>query len=116
MVADRVEGMLVVLGSVLSMMIGFVLGLLVRNSPGAIVGYFVISFVMPGLTELLASTQEWFGDARGWVDLNYAQGALFQFDGGLAAREWEYLAVTHVAWLVVPLLIALWFVRRSEVK
>ena len=38
---------LIVLGSVLGMVFGFMLGVLVRNSAGAIVAYFVYSFVLP---------------------------------------------------------------------
>ena len=40
---------LVVLGSVLGMLFGFMLGVLIRNSAGAIVAYFVYSLVLPPL-------------------------------------------------------------------
>ena len=44
----------IVLGNVLGLLIGFMLGVLIRNSAGAIVGYFVYSFVLPTLSALLA--------------------------------------------------------------
>ncbi len=95
-------------------MIGFMLGLLFRNSAGAIVGYFVFSFVMPGLLALLASTQEWFRDLQPWVDFKYAQGAMFE--GSLTGEQWANLGVTSVIWLVIPLIVGVTLVMRSEVK
>ncbi len=39
----------IVLANELGMLLGFALGLLFRNSPAAIVGYFVVNLVLPGL-------------------------------------------------------------------
>ena len=44
----------VVLANVLVLLVGFMLGVVIRNSAGAIVAYFLYSFVMPTLTDLLA--------------------------------------------------------------
>jgi ABC-2 type transport system permease protein len=104
----------IVLGNVLGLLIGFMLGLLIRSSPGAIVAYFVFSFVLPTLSSLLAENAAWFHDKQPWVDFNYAQSALF--DGGLSGQEWANLAVTSVIWLIVPLLLGIRLVLRSEVK
>ena len=68
---------LIVLGSVLGMLFGFMLGLLIRNSAGAIVTYFVYTLVLPPLLGLLAANQKWFADLQPWVDYNYAQTPLF---------------------------------------
>jgi ABC-2 type transport system permease protein len=105
---------LIVLGNVMGMLTGFVLGVLVRNSAGAIVGYFVYAFVVPTLTSLLAQSQEWFRHLQPWVDPNFSQSALY--DGPLSATEWAHLAVTTTVWLVVPLAIGLRLLMRSEVK
>lgn len=104
----------IILGNLLGMAVGFMLGVLIRNSPGAIVAYFVYSLVLPTITSVLAETQEWFADKQPWVDFNYAQGALF--DGDMGGQEWAQLAVTGLFWLVIPLCIGLWSVLRSEVK
>jgi len=111
-----VDGLNIVLGNVLGMLIGFMLGVLLRNSPGAIVGYMIYAFVLTGLTELLASSQTWYADIRGWVDVNYAESFLFSFDGGLTAQQWAHLGVTHLLWLVLPLAIGLRLLLRSEIK
>jgi ABC-2 type transport system permease protein len=104
----------IVLGNVLGLLIGFMLGVLIRNSPGAIVAYFIYSLVLPTIFGILASTATWFRDLQPWVDFNYAQSALF--NGDLTGEQWANLGVTGVIWLVIPLIIGVWAVLRSEVK
>ena len=100
--------------NVLGLLMGFMLGVLIRNSAGAIVAYFVYSLVLPSLSEVLAASQSWWGDLRPWVDFNYTQS--FLFEGGFTGEQWANLAVSGGLWLVVPLTIGLWAVLRSEVK
>ena len=105
----------IILFNILNMMIGFMLGVLIRNSAGAIVAYFVYSFVLPTLSMVLAASQGWFKDIQSWVDFNWAQGALT--DGGsMTTDQWAQLGVTGVFWLVIPLAIGVRMVLRSEVK
>jgi ABC-2 type transport system permease protein len=102
------------LGQTLLLLVGFVLGALIRNSSGAIVAYMLYGFVTPGLLAFLAFTQDWLADARPWVDAKYNQEALLR--GDLTGDGWSHLAVTSVVWLVVPMAIAVVNVLRSEVK
>ena len=111
---SAVELAYIVLANVLGMLVGFMLGVLFRNSAGAIVGYFVYGFVLPPLSMLLAASQGWFEKAQPWVDFNYAQGNLF--NGSMSSEAWAQLGVTGLVWLVVPLAVGLWSVLRSEVK
>jgi ABC-2 type transport system permease protein len=104
----------IVLGSVLGMLLGFTLGVLIRNSAGAIVAYFVYTLVLPPLLGLLAMNQEWFRDLQPWVDYQYAQSPLFE--GSVSAQQWQHLAVAGGLWLLLPLVVGLVLVRRSEVK
>ncbi len=104
----------IVLANVLGMLIGFTLGVVIRNSAGAIVGYFVFTLVLPTLSGLLAANAAWWKDAQAWVDFNFAQGALF--NGDLVARDWAHLATASVIWLVIPLAVGLKLLLRSEVK
>jgi ABC-2 type transport system permease protein len=104
----------IILANVLGMLVGFMLGVLIRNSAGAIVGYFVYSFLLPTLTMLLASSQQWFRDLQPWVDFNYAQSALF--NETMTGEQWGQLGVTAAGWLLIPTVIGLWMVMRSEVK
>ncbi len=105
----------ILLGNLVGMAIGFTLGVVLRNSSAAIVGYFVVSFVMPGILVLLAQVRDWFGDLQPWIDWNDTQVALFE-NGTDTAREWAMLASTTAIWIVLPLVIGLHFLRRSEVK
>jgi ABC-2 type transport system permease protein len=105
---------LIILGSVLGMLFGFTLGLVIRNSAGAIVTYFVYTLVLPPLLGLLGANQKWFADLQPWVDYTYAQRPLF--DGGLSGQQWQHLAVTGGLWFLLPLAIGLLIVRRAEVK
>ncbi len=106
--------LLIVLGSVLGMLFGFMLGLVIRNSAGAIVTYFVYTLVLPPLLGLLASTQHWFANLQPWVDYNFAQRPLF--DGSLSGQQWQHLGVSAVLWFVLPMAAGLFIVRRAEVK
>ena len=102
------------LGQTLLLLVGFVLGALIRNSSGAIVAYMIYGFVAPGLLAFLAFNQAWFADARPWLDPKYNQDGLLR--GDLTGDQWSHLAVTTVVWLVVPMVVAVVNVLRSEVK
>jgi ABC-2 type transport system permease protein len=104
----------IVFANVLGLLVGFMLGVLIRNSAGAIVGYFVYSFVLPTLSAVLAASQQWFRDLQPWVDFNYAQSALF--NGSLTGEQWAHLGVTALVWLVVPIVVGVRLVMRAEVK
>jgi hypothetical protein len=104
----------VTLSNVLLMLVGFTFGVLIRNSPGAIVAYFVYAFVAPPLLAALAYHQSWFHDAQPWVDPNHAQNALLH--GAFTGEQWTQLAVTTTIWLLLPLAAGIRAVLRTEVK
>ncbi len=108
------EFALIVLGSVLGMLFGFMLGVVIRNSPGAIVSYFVYTLVLPPLLGVLAVHQQWFADLQPWVDYGYAQIPLF--GGVMTSEHWQQLAVSGTIWFLIPLAVGLALIRRSEVK
>jgi ABC-type transport system involved in multi-copper enzyme maturation permease subunit len=108
------EGGNIVLGSLLCLLTGTMLGMLIRSSAGALVAYFVYSLLLPTVAGILASSQEWFRELQPWVDLNYAQAALFE--GTLSAEQWANVAVTATTWLVLPAILGLRLVMKSEVK
>jgi ABC-type transport system involved in multi-copper enzyme maturation permease subunit len=105
-----------VLGMVLSLLIGFMLGVLIRASIGAIVAYFIYTFLLPTIFSLLATSQQWFHDLQPWIDIQFAQSGLFVFDKSLTADQWANIGVTGLVWLVIPLLVGLRLVMRTEVK
>jgi ABC-2 type transport system permease protein len=105
----------IVLGNLVGMAIGFTLGVVLRNSAAAIVGYFVVSLVLPGILVLLAEVRSWFADLQPWIDWNYTQVELFE-GGTDTVREWAMLGSTTAIWIALPLVVGLLFLRRSEVK
>jgi len=104
----------IILANILGLMVGFMLGVLIRNSAGAIVAYFVYSFVIPGIFGFLAATQGWFEKIQPWIDFNDAQTPLF--DGGPSGEQWAQIGVSGMIWFVIPLAVGVWAVLRSEVK
>ena len=63
---------------------------------------------------LLALHQEWFAVVRPWVDPDHAQKALLM--GVPSGDVWAHLAVTTAVWLLLPALIGMRNLLRSEVK
>lgn len=104
----------IILANVLGLMVGFMLGVLIRNTPGAIVAYFVYSFVLPGIFGALAAYQHWFEKIQPWVDFKFALTKLY--NGGPSVEQWGQIGVSAIPWLILPLAFGLWAVLRSEVK
>ncbi len=100
--------------NVLGLLTGFTLGVLIRNSAGAIVGYFVYALLLPTVTNLLAESQEWFRDVQPWVNFQWNQQSLFE--AGFTGQQWVQLAITATAWLILPMAFGVWRVLRSEIK
>ena len=105
---------LIVLGNLIGMLMGFMLGTVIRSSPAAIVAYFVYALVLPGALGALAAFQQWFADLQPWVDVNYATIPLFE--GDVTGENWLQLAITTTVWLWIPLAVGLRAVLRAEVK
>ena len=108
------EGANIVLGSLLCLLTGTMLGMLFRSSVGALVGYFLYAFVLPSLYGVLTSSVDWFPDVRPWIDLNLAES--FLFEGQVTGEQWANLAVTAGLWIILPALVGLRLVMKSEVK
>ena len=104
----------IVLGSLISLLLGTTLGILFRSSSVAIAAYFVVAFLLPTVFGLLATNEAGFRDTQRWVDLNYAQA--FLFEGTMSGEQWARLGVAVTLWLVVPAALGLRLVLRSEVK
>lgn len=98
----------------IGMLMAFMLGALFRSSAAAVVGYFVYELVLPGVSQALASAQPWWHSNAAWFDLRSATIPLF--DTGMTAHQWAQLGVATTIWLVIPMVIALRLVLRSEVK
>ena len=108
------EFALIILANVLGLLVGFMLGVVIRSSAGAVVAYFVYSLLLPTASSALASTQEWWRENGAWLDFNYASSGLF--NEHMTSEQWAQLATSGMLWLVIPLAIGVRLVLRSEVK
>lgn len=104
----------IVLGSLLCLLTGTMLGMLLRSSAAALVAYFVLTLVLPTIAGILAANQAGFADVQPWVDANLARS--FLFEGEPDGEQWAQIASTAGIWLVLPALLGLRLVLRSEVK
>jgi ABC-2 type transport system permease protein len=98
----------------MAMLGGFALACMLLNTPAAIVVFFVYKWVLPGILALGAALMAWFNDLAPWIDFQAAQGELY--NAPLTSAQWGHLVVSGFIWLVVPLVIGLWRIRRAEVK
>lgn len=103
-----------VLTMLITMLVGFALAALFRSTPAAIVGYFVWGMVLPTISGALGEVNDWWFDNAAWFDLNTA---MFPFyDQIPTGEQWAQLGVTSLIWVVVPCLVGLRLMLRSEVK
>lgn len=109
-----VRALQIMLGGLMCLLTGTMLGLLLRSSPVALVAYFVYALLLPTVFGVLATSQSSFRTIQPWLDLNLTQGLLFE--GRLTVEQWAHLAVTATIWLILPSLLALRLVTRSEVR
>ncbi len=105
-----------VLSNLVGVFIGFAIGMLVMNTAGGIVVYFVYSLILPTAVGILGELSSTFEDIAPWTFLNTAQAPLFEGDYVPTGEQWAQIAVTATIWLVVPLALGIWRLLRIEFK
>ncbi|WP_110239175.1 ABC transporter permease subunit [Nocardioides gilvus] len=117
---EIVESAKMLLVIVMSILQGVAFGLVVLNSAGAI----VLFFVLPIAFNLVANLWGWLNERAMWLDLATAQTPLLGMDpatgmplsGNLTGEQWLNLASVTALWIVVPFVIGLVRVQRAEMK
>ncbi len=103
------------LGAVLFVLLGVAqgvgFGMLLRNTPAAVVLY----FVLPTAWAILGDMVSWLDGAAAWLDLNRTMNALFLVDS-MTGEQWAQLGVSVAVWVVLPVAVGMWLIRRAEVK
>jgi hypothetical protein len=105
--ADLGQSLLVV---ALSVVMGIAFGMVFLNSPFAIVVYFLAPIVISALTGLISAIR---GPMR-WLDINSAQSPLI--GERLTGEQWAQLGTASALWILLPLLLGLIRLTRSELK
>lgn len=90
---------------------GLAFGLLLLNTPAAIVTY----YVLPTVWLALLSAISWLEPVREWLDLTMASTALAEITE-MSGTEWAKLLVTLAIWIGLPLVLGTVRVLRREVK
>jgi ABC-type transport system involved in multi-copper enzyme maturation permease subunit len=95
---------------VLGVVMGVGFGMLLMNTPLAIVLYFMLPTVWQILTSLVSAIQ----DVAEWLDLNSIMEPLSR--GDAHGDGWGKLATSALVWIVVPLALGTIRLLRREVK
>jgi ABC-type transport system involved in multi-copper enzyme maturation permease subunit len=99
------------LGQIIGVVQGVAFGLLILNSPAAIVIFLFVPIVFSIITSFWSAVR----DAQPWIDLGTS--SFYLFDGGtLSGEQWAQLATSSGIWLFLPLVLGIVRVLRTEVK
>ena len=105
-----------VLSNLVGVFIGFAIGMLVMNTAGGIVVYFVYSLILPTAVGILSELSDGFDKVAPWIEFNTAQMPLFNGDYTPTGEEWAQIATTGTIWLIIPLALGIWRLLRIEFK
>jgi hypothetical protein len=95
----------------LSVVMGIAFGMVFLNTPFAIVVYFLAPILISALTGIFAGIRE----TMRWLDINSATSPLAG-TGGVTGEQWAQLATASALWIVLPLVLGLLRLTRSELK
>lgn len=100
----------------LTVLQGLAYGLILLNTPAAIVAF----FVLPIASSIIFSLVPGLVDLAPWLDLGTAQTPLFETFGGggndLTGEEYAQLGLTSLIWIVLPFVAGWARVMRAELK
>jgi ABC-2 type transport system permease protein len=105
-----------VLSNLIGVFVGFAIGMLIMNTAGGIVVYFVYSLILPIAVGILGQLSSSFEDIAPWFEFNTAQAPLFQGDYVPTAEQWAQIAISGTIWLIIPLVLGIWRLLRIEFK
>jgi ABC-2 type transport system permease protein len=103
-------GATLLLGLLTGLVQGLAYGMLLLISAAAIVAF----YVLPNLSSVLFSSVPALKDTGQWVDLNKAQGPLY--DHHLTGQQWAQVLTATLIWVVLPAALGVLRVLRTEVK
>lgn len=104
------------LANLFGVLIAFALAMLIQNTAGAIVAYFVYSLVFPIVLGIVGYNVGWFEDSLPWWEFNNAQTPLFTGDFQPTGQQWLQIAITGTIWMILPLFAGIQRLLRAEVK
>jgi ABC-2 type transport system permease protein len=94
----------------LSVAMGIAFGMVFLNTPLAIVVYFLAPIVISAVTAIFGAIR----DTMRWLDINSATSPLV--DDRLTGEQWAQLATSSALWILLPLVLGMIRLNRSELK
>lgn len=91
---------------------GLAYGLILLNTPAAIVVFFVLPIAFSVVSNLVG----WIRERAAWIDLGTAQEPLFMGTADLSGEQWAQLGTTALLWIVIPFVLGWFRVLRTELK
>lgn len=121
---DGSEFAWLLVAQILYFLMAFAIGMVFLSTPGSISVYYIVALLLPFMVYgTLYAIFGWARDVIPWLDMNYAmaplQGNTESPDGStisVTGTTYAQTAVTTLVWVVLPLAIGMWRVRRAEVK
>jgi ABC-2 type transport system permease protein len=99
----------VLLVQVISVLVGVAFGMLLLNSPLAIVLY----FLLPTVVTILVNTVGGLDWVRNWLDLSTTTVPMYE--GLLEGQGWAQVGTSVALWLLLPLVLGWLRIERSEI-
>jgi len=99
---------------IIGVLTGFAFGMLILNTPAAIVAFFGYLFILPTVFMVASNFWDWAESARPWIDFNHAQVPLQS--GGLSGVDWVQFTITALIWFAAPVALGARRVLRAEIK
>ncbi|MEL7974432.1 ABC transporter permease [Isoptericola sp. F-RaC21] len=100
--------------NVLSVAVGFALGVLIRSSAPALVAYLGFVLVLPMLSGIAASYLAWWAQHGAWLDLSTTLQMLAAPQ--VTGETWAQLGTSTLLWVGVPLAVGLRGLLRTEIR
>lgn len=97
---------------VLLIVMGVAFGMLLMNSPLALVLYFVLPTGWSILRDLVPRIEK----VASWLDANVAMGVLAEGGTHMTGRMWAHLATASAVWVLLPLALGAVRLMRRELK
>jgi ABC-2 type transport system permease protein len=99
---------------VIGLLTGFAFGMIILNTPAAIVSFFVCNMTVPIVFVAAAANFDRAERIRPWIDFDLAQLPLVS--GQFGDVNWTQFAVAGLIWLAIPVAFGIRRTLRAEVK
>ena len=108
------QGVGFIVTEVLGVLTGVGFGILLLNTPAAIVCFAAFAYVLPVIFAIVQVGVPALADVLPWIDFIGAQAPLT--DGALTAEAWGHLLVSGAIWLFLPIAVGVLRVVRADIK